>query len=94
MSRGAGSRQFRAGPARAATGGTTAFEERTTTLFDTVAVYLAYAEDLVGIEHLPISIDDDGRMRVREGAPVTRAATTWLDAETFTDHLVARLTSG
>jgi inosine-uridine nucleoside N-ribohydrolase len=77
-----------------ATSQPTAFEERTTTLFDTVAVYLAYAEDLVGIEHLSIAIDDDGRMRVQEGAPVTRVATSWRDADAFADHLVARLTSG
>jgi inosine-uridine nucleoside N-ribohydrolase len=76
-----------------ATGQPALHEERTTTLFDTVAVYLAYAEDLVEIEQLALAIDDDGRMHVRDGAPVTRVATRWRDPAAFTDHLVARLTA-
>ena len=70
------------------------FQKRTTTLFDTVAVYLAYSENLVGIEELPIAVDDEGTMRVDPEGRWVRAATAWRDAAAFADHLVERLTSG
>lgn len=69
------------------------YEQRTTTLFDTVAVYLGYAEDLVEIEELPIVIDDDGSTRVDPHGRLVRAATGWRDPGAFADHLVDRLTS-
>ncbi|HET6873722.1 MAG TPA: nucleoside hydrolase [Acidimicrobiales bacterium] len=68
------------------------YRERTTTLFDTVAVYLAYAEDLVDIEELDIVVDDDGRLRVDPEGRRLRAATAWHDPEAFADHVVQRLT--
>jgi inosine-uridine nucleoside N-ribohydrolase len=69
------------------------YAERTTPLFDTVAIYLAYAEDLVEIERLPIAVSDDGMTRIDPGGPQVRVATRWRDAEGFADHLLARLTS-
>ncbi|HWC36919.1 MAG TPA: nucleoside hydrolase [Acidimicrobiales bacterium] len=68
------------------------YSDRTTPLFDTVAVYLAYAEDLVEIEHLPIAVRDDGMTQVAPGGHQVRVATRWHDAERFADHLLARLT--
>lgn len=66
-------------------------EYKSTTLFDTVAVYLAYDEALVDIEKLPIAIDDSGTMSITDGAPQVRAATSWRSLDGFNDHLVERL---
>jgi inosine-uridine nucleoside N-ribohydrolase len=68
------------------------YTERTTPLFDTVAVYLAYAEDLVEIEPLPIIVRDDGMTEISPGGHLVRVATRWRDAEHFADHVLARLT--
>ena len=67
------------------------FDERSSVLFDTVAVYLAYDESLLEIERLPIALDDDGTMRITPGAPELRVATKWRDADGFDDHLPERL---
>jgi inosine-uridine nucleoside N-ribohydrolase len=55
------------------------FEEKSTTLFDTVAVYLAYDEELL-------------EMIVGYGRPV-RVATSWRDQQAFGAHLLKRLLS-
>jgi inosine-uridine nucleoside N-ribohydrolase len=68
------------------------FERRTTTLYDTVAIHLAHDESLVEIEELPIAVDDDGLMRVEDGAPIVRVATRWRDERAFLHHLTERLT--
>jgi len=67
------------------------YERSSTTLFDCVAVYMAYDESLLEMETLPIALDDDGTMRVTQGAPEIRTATKWKDLEAFNDHLVERL---
>jgi inosine-uridine nucleoside N-ribohydrolase len=67
-------------------------ERRSTTLYDTVAVYLAYDEELVVIEELDLAIDDDGTMHAGAGGSVVRVATAWADQEGFLDHLLGRLT--
>jgi inosine-uridine nucleoside N-ribohydrolase len=67
------------------------WRHRSSVLFDTVAVYLAYDESLLNIERLPVSIDDDGLTRIAPGAPELRVATSWRDRTTFEDHLVERL---
>ena len=68
-------------------------DQRTTMLWETVAVYLAYDESLLKIEELPIRVEDDGRLTESPGAPVIRVATEWRDGgvEAFKDHLVDRL---
>jgi inosine-uridine nucleoside N-ribohydrolase len=63
-----------------------------TTLFDTVAVYLAMSTDLVKIERLPIQVTDDGYTRIVEGATPIECATEWKDLPAFEDFLVERLT--
>jgi inosine-uridine nucleoside N-ribohydrolase len=62
------------------------------TLFDTVAIYLAMSTDLVKIEKLPIKVTDDGYTKIDEGAKVIRCATEWKDLGAFEDYLVERLT--
>jgi inosine-uridine nucleoside N-ribohydrolase len=69
------------------------WERSSTTLFDTVAVYLAYDESLLNIERLPIALDAEGLMTVTAGSPELRVATSWRDRDRFMDHLVERLTT-
>ncbi len=70
-----------------------AVAERSSVLFDTVAVYLALAEDLVEIETLGVRVTDDGYTRIDEAARRVRCATAWRDLSAFEDLLVQRLTS-
>ena len=60
-------------------------------LFDTVAVYLAFSEDLLVVEDLPVRVTDDGYTRIEEGARTARCATGWKDLGAFEDLLVERL---
>ncbi len=62
------------------------------TLFDTVAIYLAMSTDLVKMEKLPIKVTDDGYTRIDENAKVINCATEWKDLSAFEDFLVGRLT--
>jgi inosine-uridine nucleoside N-ribohydrolase len=68
------------------------FAVRSTVLFDCVAVYLAYAEDLVETETVRFSITDDGfTVRNDEGPFSARVAMSWKNLAAFHDHLTARL---
>lgn len=67
-------------------------EDRSSTLFDTVAIYMAYAGDLLEYETVPIRVTDDG-FTIRD--PVAgisiRMAMRWRDIDGFHDHLTRRL---
>ena len=63
-----------------------------TTLFDTVAIYLGMSTDLVKIEELKVKVTDDGYTRIDEGGKVINCATEWKDLGVFEDFLVERLT--
>jgi inosine-uridine nucleoside N-ribohydrolase len=63
-----------------------------TTLFDTVAIYLAMSRELVGMEKLGIKVTDDGFTRIDDKARVINCATEWKDLGAFEDFLVDRLT--
>lgn len=65
--------------------------EKSTTLFDCVAVYLAYAEDLCEIEEICLTTDDNGFNHIDPTGDKVRAAMAWKDLEGFYDHLVERL---
>jgi inosine-uridine nucleoside N-ribohydrolase len=67
-------------------------EHKSSVLFDTVAVYLAFAEDLLIMEDLGIRVTDDGYTRVDEGAKRIHVATGWKDLGAFEEFLVRRLT--
>ena len=67
-------------------------EVASSTLFDTVAVYLAFSEDLLVMEELGIRVTDDGYTVVDEEARTVRCATAWKDLPAFEDLLVRRLT--
>ena len=66
-------------------------EERSSTLFDTVAVYLAISEDRFDVESMRISVTGDGRtVRDETGFPI-RVAIRWTNLEGYLDHLTERL---
>lgn len=69
------------------------FALRSTILFDCVAVYLAYAEDLVEIETVRFNVTDTG-FTVRDdtsGAYTARVALRWKNLPAFKTHLTATL---
>ena len=62
-------------------------------LFDTVAVYLAFTEELLVMEDLGVRVVDDGRTVLDEDAREIHCAMDWVDLPAFEDLLVERLTS-
>ena len=68
--------------------------DASSTLFDTVAVYLAFATGLVNIERLNIVVTDDGFTREDPQGKAIDCALSWKDLGRFEDLLVERLTAG
>jgi len=62
-----------------------------TTLFDTVGIYLGMSTRLVKMEKLKIKVTDDGYTRIDEGGKLINCATAWKDLGAFEDLLVRRL---
>lgn len=73
-------------------GQTPASDSRSSTLFDTVAVYLAFATDLLKMENLGIRVTDDGMTVIDRNAKLMAVATEWKDLNGFREVLVNRLT--
>ncbi len=68
-------------------------DRRSSTLFDTVAVYLAFADDLLKMESVRLGVQDDGlTIESPQGAEV-RAAMAWRDCPAFKHLLIERLTT-
>lgn len=67
--------------------------KESSTLFDTVAVYLAISHDLVNIERVPLKVTDKGFTVIdrQAGKPID-CAVSWKDLGAFEDFLVERLT--
>jgi inosine-uridine nucleoside N-ribohydrolase len=61
-------------------------------LYDTVAVYLAFADKLLEMEKLGIRVDDEGFTRIDSKAKKINCAVNWKDLTAFEDFLVERLT--
>jgi inosine-uridine nucleoside N-ribohydrolase len=60
-----------------------------TTLFDTVAIYLAAAQDLVEVRDLPLRVADDGRTVVdQDNGRIVHCAVTWKNLAAFEEKLV------
>ena len=66
-------------------------ENRSSILFDCVAVYLSFSEDWLKMEELPILVTEDGKTLIDESGDMVNCATDWLDQEKFLDLLVDRL---
>ena len=66
-------------------------EAKSSTLFDTVAVYLAFAHDLVTVERLGVRVADDGMTVADPAAAPLAWATSWKRLDGFRDLLVDRL---
>jgi inosine-uridine nucleoside N-ribohydrolase len=67
-------------------------EVQSSTLFDPVAVYLAFSEELFVMEKLGIRVTDEGYTTIDPNAKITNCATEWKDLAAFEDLLVKRLT--
>jgi inosine-uridine nucleoside N-ribohydrolase len=67
-------------------------DERSSTLFDTVAIYLAVRQDLCVMEKLGIRVTDDGFTVIDPQAKQMNVATGWKDLGGFEDWVVERLT--
>ncbi|MCJ7729121.1 MAG: nucleoside hydrolase [Sedimentisphaerales bacterium] len=65
---------------------------KSSTLFDTVAIYLAMRNDLLKMENLGIRVTDDGFTAIDEKARKINCATNWENLGAFEDFLVERLT--
>ena len=61
------------------------------TLFDTVAVYLAVAQDFCRMERLGICVTDDGMTIIDPQAKQMNVAAAWTNMEGFKNLLVDRL---
>ena len=70
-------------------------EEASSTLFDTVAVFLAFSHDFLKMEELNLSIANDGKMTIldeaTENTSIVNCATEWTDMDAFCQLLVERL---
>jgi len=68
------------------------FAVRSSTLFDCVAVYLAYSEDLVETSTVAFAVTDDGFTRRSQAGPFrARVALRWKNREGFEAELAGRL---
>jgi inosine-uridine nucleoside N-ribohydrolase len=70
------------------------FQVRSSTLFDTVAVYLTFSQAFCTMETLGIRVDDQGFTRIDANARKMSVATAWKDMDAFRDLLVHRVTGG
>ena len=64
---------------------------RSTTLYDTVAVYLAFATRGLAMEDVRIAIADDGLMTEDQNGREVSVAYAWQDFDGFLDFLLDRL---
>ncbi len=66
-------------------------DSKSSTLFDVVAVYLAYCSDLLEMENIRLRITDDGLTLPDPEGDEVLAALRWRDLDAFLDHLLERL---
>lgn len=67
-------------------------DRKSSTLYDTVAVYLAFASDFTEIEELGIRVTKNGMTVIDPNARKIKVATRWKDMNAFKDLLVKRVT--
>lgn len=64
---------------------------KSSTLFDTVAVYLAITRELVRTERLGVRVSDEGMTVIDEDGPPLEWATEWKDLPAFEEWLATRI---
>ena len=69
-------------------------ESRSSVLFDTVAVYLAFRQDYCVMEKMGVRVTDNGFTVEDPAARAIEVALRWKDLGAFEDFLVQRLTAG
>lgn len=70
------------------------FTEKTSTLFDDVAVLMSYSSQFLEYETIQFSVDDDGLTRRDNNGPYrAKVAIGWTDLPGFQDFLIRRLLS-
>jgi len=67
---------------------------QSSTLYDTVAVHLAFSEAYLMMEDLGISVTDNGRTLIDDNAKQVRCATQWDNKTAFEDYVTERLLTG
>jgi len=67
------------------------FETKSSILFDTVAIYLAFSEQFLVMEKLGIRVTDDGFTVIDDQAKKINCAMDWKNLSAFEDFLVNRL---
>jgi len=67
--------------------------KRSSTLFDLVAVYMAYSEKLLKMKELPLKVTDNGRTVLDPSQRPVRCAIDWVDLAAFEDEIVQRITA-
>ena len=71
------------------------FTTKSSTLFDNVAVYMAYAADCLEYETIRFDVNDEGfTVRDEDGPYTAQVAIRWRDLPGFYDHLTERLVWG
>jgi inosine-uridine nucleoside N-ribohydrolase len=68
------------------------WKTQSSTLFDTVAVYLAMADEYLKMETLGIAVTDDGYTKIDDKAKKMKVATAWKNRTAFEEYLVQRIT--
>ena len=68
------------------------FETQSSILFDTVAVYLAFSDDLLVMEDLGVRVTNDGYTIIDEKARTIHCAVDWKNLSAFESLIVERLT--
>ncbi|MCG2788083.1 MAG: nucleoside hydrolase [Anaerolineae bacterium] len=64
---------------------------KTSVLFDTVAVYLAYSANLLEMETIRLRVTDDGLTLLDPAGDEVKTALRWRDLDGFHQHLLERL---
>ncbi len=68
-------------------------EQKTSILFDTVAIYLAFSEELLNIDDLKLEVTETGFTKISKKGNNIRCARSWKDLQAFKNFIVNRLTS-
>ncbi|MCS7202342.1 MAG: nucleoside hydrolase [Dictyoglomus sp.] len=67
------------------------YQIESSTLFDTVAIYLAYSQNFLEIEPIKLKITDEGLTVPDEDGEEIEVAIRWKNYEAFLNHLIERL---